>query len=492
MSKNGATGKIAAVAIALSATAFVLVAGEFLARAFPFPVKTLITLENGYRAEPFGYSFAPHMTQVYQLGDHFETIVTDGSGLVFQQEPPSGTAASGTILFIGDSFTAGSSEASFPAMVHRILSDQESVRVVNGGVRGYDGEAVFEWFDARGKAYEPDVVVYGFFFNDVTAYGQNKTWRIGASSPHFLMTDPAVTDIRFENGLIWSRPFDTGRFIKKNSALFKVFQRYWSPPQPYGLPMRDGFVREMDPTLSAGEEQALTNILERAGKLRDHLRVNGGRLVVVLIPDGSEVSIDDGKARYFSRIEAFCRETGVVCVNPLDDLRAARRAGEKPYWNFVDDADAHCTPEGYRIIAERTAEAVARVLSGKSQPPLDLRETPDDEAGSRLDREWDAYGKPGITRKGDATLVAVKGAPGGVKTQLPVKQGETVSLTIQATATGAASIRFRDGEELAYFPVPISGKSVFIVAPRADNPELLIYADTDMQIIIDGLSIGRL
>lgn len=77
------------------------------------------------------------------------------------------------IAAVGDSHTFGAGVADdepWPAVLERELAREGTrVEVLNAGVDGYDAEQVLALLEKRVAAWAPDLVVYGFFCNDVAS-----------------------------------------------------------------------------------------------------------------------------------------------------------------------------------------------------------------------------------------------------------------------------------------------------------------------------------
>ncbi len=133
------------------------------------------------------------------------------------------------------------------------------------------------------------------------------------------------------------------------------------------------------PPLSFERGQLTESNLAGLGFLLDmqrHLEARGRRLVVFLIPWSfyvadypsryeDAVELDLRSQQYLPRrIEAWCEENGVECINPVPAFQALERAGTRLYF----EADAHWTPAGHaaaaREIHRHLAEGRERSVVG--------------------------------------------------------------------------------------------------------------------------------
>ncbi|MBT4933851.1 MAG: SGNH/GDSL hydrolase family protein [Rhodospirillaceae bacterium] len=460
----------------------VLIVLEGIMRLLPLPLSKTVVLEGGFVPEPWGYKLAANAREIREFSTHTYTVLTDGEGVTYTS-PLEGSQS--TILFLGDSFTQGTEEGmytrEFWELLKKDLVKKAVPKVVSGGVGGYSLWEAYNWFHNYGKKYAADLVVYGFFFNDITGYFNNQSLRISKSQPGVRISDPTIDDITYWNGIFSPHPFDTLKFLRKNSRLLKMVDRTLNPPQPYGLTIRDNWITELTPNLSPIEKSALDRTFDHLRQIKAYQEARGGKLAVLLIPDGSEVVVDIIEPRYFREIKAFCVQEGLHCIDPTLSLRRAYRNGGKVYWNQVDDDDAHFTPMGYSIVAEFLEAAYLKTKGFITLPSKEETKARIVFTEGLNATPWKPklvfYQFPIVTLEEGTLDIVVSKPPAGVILKLPVKPGVTSFLQLDLTIMeGDVTARFRDGEDLVYLKAS-SGARDYILSPRLSVPELLLYSD---------------
>lgn len=446
---------------------------------------------GGFVREPWGGRYAPNATIVKNFGNHLRTITTDAEGLTFRARSGADPTR---ILFIGDSFTAGSEEGNYvhSFFEHFSRTSNRAVEAIGGGVEGYNGREIHNWFFNVGHRFAPDIVVYGFFFNDVLGYDNAVNWRISSGNPGLRITNPAIKDVFYWNGIHVPVPFKPNEFVKANSLVYGWLNRKWSPLQAYGLTARREWVIEHEPSLSAKEWSDLNDFFGRLNDIMAHQDARGGRFAIVLIPDGSEVAQPRGEGRYFREFKSFCAKHAIHCLTLLPTLRAARAKGEKVYYNFRDDADAHMTPRGYDIAGRAIAQWMRDTDFLSRQATAD-RPTGEDSPTGRA-APWlvtvSPYGNALLDQSIAGISLVIDRPPGGLSITLPLAAGEDAGLFLDGLATGPVVVRFRDDKSLVYLNAR-SGQTHYLLKPAHDNPELLIYADKPARFALRALRLKR-
>ncbi len=118
-----------------------------------------------------GWSMVPNSDGHYVKSlDRMDGHVTiDQNGLRITNQPQTATLCA-TILFLGDSTTAGfevNNDQTYPAVIEQLFSESGyPVRCYNGGVRGYGTDQCFWQLARYYELLKPDLVVYMFAPND--------------------------------------------------------------------------------------------------------------------------------------------------------------------------------------------------------------------------------------------------------------------------------------------------------------------------------------
>jgi lysophospholipase L1-like esterase len=127
-------------------------------------------------AEPhpeIGFVQRPNAHSWRHTSEFDSEVVINPKGLHDRDYPYAKPDGVFRILMIGDSFVAAlevDPTQNFSSLLegHLTQANGPSVEVINGGVLGYGTSNALLWLEAEGLRYEPDLVVYGFYANDVT------------------------------------------------------------------------------------------------------------------------------------------------------------------------------------------------------------------------------------------------------------------------------------------------------------------------------------
>jgi len=252
------------------------------------------------------------------------------------------------ILGLGDSFTAGWGAAFEETYLRRTevaLNAREdehpAVEIVKAGINGYFPETQRLLLENYGLRYRPDLVVVGFLPNDVF-----DTW---------MGIDAVVVS---KQGWLTSRDAtEMGSLVTwfyVNSHVVRI---------PLAAMVRGKravfFDGDWATTMYRPDEEAETawrRVLEEYDRMDRAIRQVGARMVVLYIPANPPLTaMHDYPAE---RLASWAKARGIEVISALPEMRAAM--GTEPlYW----PRDGHCTPAGYRIIAEvLTRELDARGL----------------------------------------------------------------------------------------------------------------------------------
>jgi lysophospholipase L1-like esterase len=269
------------------------------------------------------------------------------------------------ILVLGDSFAFGvgaEQEESYPARLEEILRNRGArVQVLNGGVPGYSVPDAVSWFQAHGKALDPDIVL-------LTVFTGNDLQDAAPGGPKIVVKDghlvPAGKKRRPLS--LWFNQHSHLFSLLKSSALARPVRRLLGRSEAFG----EWVIRtEMDlyamdsPSELAAQGAAIT---ERA--VGDLVRSAGRvRVAAVIVPSLLQVDptlwketlgrLDLDPARYdpdsTTRLfRAMFERQGVPALDLSGPFREAIARGERVYLPI----DRHLTPKGYRRMAREVAE----------------------------------------------------------------------------------------------------------------------------------------
>jgi lysophospholipase L1-like esterase len=255
------------------------------------------------------------------------TFSTNSLGL---RGPEVGASRAGfRILALGDSTTFGlgvDDDQTWPAVLERLVREKTGrpVEVINGGVPGYSAFQGMRYLRERGVAFDPDLVLATFGFNDADSWSSRSdfqtAWLLAARR--------------------WERPLLHSRFYAWLKGL-------------YGSGAQVPFSPARRPRLS---EQEFDRVLLQ---IRDTCASRRIPLVLVIWPYATQ-SGDSRLVFYQPLVAAF----GAKNVVPVVDLVGSFAQREGPL--FFDHV--HANPAGCRVAAEALAPVCLESMGRSSAP----------------------------------------------------------------------------------------------------------------------------
>jgi lysophospholipase L1-like esterase len=224
------------------------------------------------------------------------------------------------VMLLGDSLTLGwgvEAEQTFAALLERMLdADFERAdrriraEVINTGVGNYNTDQEVSFFEARGRAFEPDLVVLNYFINDAEPTPRQRL--------------PKILEYTYLGMSLWGRLdlirrlyFSNGDYSSYYADLYREDREGWRRAQA------------------------------ALGRLARLAKTDGFALVVALLPELHAI----GKAYGFRDIQDRGRTAAEQAgVEHVIDLAPAF-AHEKPESLWVTLGDAHPNARAHAIIA---------------------------------------------------------------------------------------------------------------------------------------------
>jgi lysophospholipase L1-like esterase len=276
------------------------------------------------------------------------------------------------ILVLGDSIAYGMGvepAQTFAKVLERMLDHpRHHVEVVDAGVPGYTAYNEERYYAARGREFQPDVVVVAFCMNDVAdpELHWSGTRREVRDVPPEAIPDPQYHATHVARILGPSLPL-VGRDseILRRIALLRDPRRDPSWTARLSAPVGG----RLWPTYVTGEDDLDIRVLTDPaspqwrwlrgvyGRLRSETQKDGARLVILVVPLAFQ--LEDGYPfRPQDTFAGYCAEAGIACVDVLGAMRAHRAEGMFPPpsdgWADV----WHPTAAGHRVIAESLAPVI--------------------------------------------------------------------------------------------------------------------------------------
>jgi lysophospholipase L1-like esterase len=267
------------------------------------------------------------------------------------------------ILALGDSVTFGlgvATEEAFPRVTENLLNAARpdglaSVEVLNFGVPGYNTLHELAQLRALGLAFEPDLVVVGFLYNDLEISGPQRLRLERGSTPE--QPGGASFARRIKSGL------NAGITVLKKHSLFVA----WITPR-LGLVLRPlgikglgqvGEIKDQFVDANPDWRRVRAALLE----MKRLCEARGIQLVVMIIPAMARFT-DSGYPikEYHEAVAAFCRAHS---IGYLDLLPAFWGQDGTRLW--ISLTDGHPDARGHRIMAQALASFLTPLLR---QAPL--------------------------------------------------------------------------------------------------------------------------
>jgi hypothetical protein len=289
-------------ALFLGSCAFAGLLGEFLVRLVsPQPILPRYVTEAPYgiRTNIPGISYQ-HTSPDYRIDFRINAQGMRSDREYVVPKPP-GTVR---IIGLGDSFTMGYEvdlEDTYLYQLERVLHDRghRNVEVLNLAVSGFGTAEEMLKLEHEGLAYEPDIVVLGYFNNDVENNLVSNLFRVEGDTLRRVDSSyqPAMGIRRFLES------FTVYRYLAEHSHLLNLFRNYGSYYITQGLFKRkQEEYAERDSIRERDYELLLT--ARCIDSLARFCRVRGFPLVVLNIP-----TVDPGRTHLFSNIPlAFMHE----------------------------------------------------------------------------------------------------------------------------------------------------------------------------------------
>lgn len=289
---------------------------------------------------------------------------------------PDAAAARLRVAIFGDSFAHGSEvpfEQSWGARLQdALVRPDREVEVLNFGVPGYGMDQAFLRWEHEGRAYAPDVVVFGL---QVENAGRNlNLLRVLYDSADLPFAKPrfieAGDDLELINVPV-PTPEDVVRIVRNLEAWPLVgHERYYDRDRYESRPWRYSRLAGTIEALLAGQSRG-----QLEGELPDEqrrlafriidrfarsVRASGARFVVVHFPRRTDLerARSDGRLPNLALLEAVGQHAPIVRIDgPLLDRAAGGDLGP------LFSPGGHYSPEGYGILAAAVAERLQTELS---------------------------------------------------------------------------------------------------------------------------------
>lgn len=273
------------------------------------------------------------------------------------------------VLAVGDSVTYGlgvRQEEAYPRVLEELLP---GLQVVNAGVGAWAPVQYRLFLEKRGLALEPDLVIVGLFVgNDITA--MDEAWvRNTTAEGGWIISDKEAYErsSRRSRALRWLR----GVLLDKSHAVRVLddLNRRGRPGstafKPWFLEQQRAAARVYRRRDDEDARAAWENTFGELARIRDQCRRSGARLLVVILPDHTQVNprlraalaLPAGEFDLLApqrRLLRFCRVRGIECLDVLPSFLEASGTDA-----FLRN-DSHLAPRGHRLIARAVKARIGR------------------------------------------------------------------------------------------------------------------------------------
>jgi len=264
------------------------------------------------------------------------------------------------IVVMGDSLTFGNGvrdDETYSRRLETMLqaAGLRSTEVINAGIPGYDSWQEALLLEEVVLSLDPDLVLLGFYENDVSQRPMTTRPVIGATG------ESPRTGLAARLGDRWI-------FLLKRSQLLVLAWEAYQRARVRWLPPPEARVRmallngENYPPTEAGWAEVDASLRHMASRLKRE----GVPFGIVVFPMPEQVwNTGAGTVAYQGRLQGITREIGVPTLDLLPAFRKAAADG-RPLYIFWD---WHPAPEGHQITAE-AIDAFIHPVVARSGPPL--------------------------------------------------------------------------------------------------------------------------
>jgi lysophospholipase L1-like esterase len=309
-------------------------------------------------------------------------VRTNSLGIRDDEHPLQKAAGELRIAALGDSFVAshgvewrdGWTEQLERRLREERAADGGTVRVISGGIPGHDPVFSLHLYRLRLRALHPDLVLL----------------LVNASDVHDVAIRGGLDRFDAEGrihkgGLTWAERISHRSHLAR--ALLISAQG--------GGDARRTLVR----VTPAEREQAAGQIVRAASELRDLVRDDGARFLMLLHPHAEELR--DPRSAVLRGLATRARAAGIPLADLLPEFRTRIPPADVDRYFFA--ADGHCTKEGYAVFADavHTALRRARLLAGRCRTPDRASRNATEPAQGETPQEYLAYFKGFRRRDGE-------------------------------------------------------------------------------------------
>lgn len=260
------------------------------------------------------------------------------------------------ILYLGDSITFGfgieADEGTYPYRVEAHLESDVGIEVetINAGVGGYSPWQELIYLKREGLRYSPDLVVLGFYLNDVTE--KFSLPQFGGTGGSYQLNHAYSSAV--DRWLSWSGGWAA---LKRVSAHFTLGPNLQQGAREVQALHVERLLTEPDePFIRKAWEITLGNM----EKIVSVCRENNLDLLLIIFPDTIQVEAPELGEEPQEILAEFAQVHSLPCLDLLPELRRAVEEGE-PLERLYRDSN-HPTAAGADWVAQRAAAHIRDVF----------------------------------------------------------------------------------------------------------------------------------
>lgn len=254
------------------------------------------------------------------------------------------------VLCLGDSFTFALGvrlEDLYAKQLERQLANTAGagrIQVINAGVAGYNTRQELITYLTLGVALDPDLVVLGFYWNDLIA---------NAEPIPDLATTPRIVpgnETKFEERAQHRIPTPIRNLLRKSVLLYRAVAGVQTIAA-LASPPADGY-SVVQRALLTGDAATVEPFWQETAKrllqLADAAEAHNTPVILLIFPSENEVRRDYPNLVFGDKLREIWEPTGLPIIDLTSAYRTSLAAGENPFLPY----DLHPNATGMRIAAD--------------------------------------------------------------------------------------------------------------------------------------------
>lgn len=322
-----------------------------LAVFLPPPI-TWLDPQESYNFDPLlGHRLVPNQNSF----THSFSVSTNSHGFRDREVSLQPSPGIKRVLCLGDSLTFGDGVAvgdTYPKQLEVLLNSVGARRyeVINAGVPSYDTWQEGTFFKTRGIEFKPEIVVLGFYSNDVvprppavqtllTGGGTLRRQGLDGFVPdvvvHLLKRSRLVLFLKDRLGKLGSALHPSSEFLHQQSLL-------------EGIP--NDFVEQ-------GWQEVEASLMVMAELQKPHKF----KFLIVMFPMAEQLMREHPNAQYQVRLKAIAEKYHI----PIIDLQPSFSREFRGFESLFIEWDGHPNPQAHRLAAEELARVLGPMIQSE-------------------------------------------------------------------------------------------------------------------------------